>query len=177
PRQRLRHRARRPRPPPTLAPCPGHAEDGSDRAVHPDAGPVLRRPRPLAEPARDARRPPPRARGRLDARARITRCARRSRGGPRVRQPGRSWPVVSTAKVAGTVDGAPSPVPATAERFRSRTLMALSRYQRFTRAEWARLRADTPLTLTEEDLIRLRGLNDWVSLDEVVEIYLPLSRL
>jgi len=55
--------------------------------------------------------------------------------------------------------------------------MALSRYQHFTRAEWARLRADTPLTLTEEDLIRLRGLNDRVSLGEVVEIYLPLSRL
>jgi type I pantothenate kinase len=55
--------------------------------------------------------------------------------------------------------------------------MALSRYQRFTRAEWARLRADTPLTLTEEDLTHLRGLNDRVSLGEVVEIYLPLSRL
>jgi type I pantothenate kinase len=56
-------------------------------------------------------------------------------------------------------------------------MMALSRYQRFTRAEWARLRADTPLTLTEEDLTHLRGLNDRVSLGEVVEIYLPLSRL
>jgi type I pantothenate kinase len=53
----------------------------------------------------------------------------------------------------------------------------MSRYQRFTRAEWARLRADTPLTLTEEDLTHLRGLNDRVSLGEVVEIYLPLSRL
>jgi len=55
--------------------------------------------------------------------------------------------------------------------------MALSRYQRFTRAEWARLRADTPLTLTEDDLTHLRGLNERVSLDEVAEIYLPLSRL
>jgi type I pantothenate kinase len=54
---------------------------------------------------------------------------------------------------------------------------ALSRYQHFTRAEWARLRADTPLPLTEADLIQLRGLNDRVSLDEVAEIYLPLSRL
>jgi type I pantothenate kinase len=52
-----------------------------------------------------------------------------------------------------------------------------SRYQRFTRAEWAALRADTPLTLTEADLTHLRGLNDRVSLDEVTEIYLPLSRL
>jgi type I pantothenate kinase len=55
--------------------------------------------------------------------------------------------------------------------------MELSRYQSFTRDEWARLRADTPLTLTEDDLAQLRGLNDRVSLTEVVEIYLPLSRL
>jgi len=54
---------------------------------------------------------------------------------------------------------------------------ASSRYQRFTRSEWAALRADTPLTLTEDDLTHLRGLNDRVSLDEVVDIYLPLSRL
>jgi len=53
----------------------------------------------------------------------------------------------------------------------------LSRYQAFTRAEWARLRADTPLTLTEADLAQLRGLNDRVSLTEVEDIYLPLSRL
>jgi type I pantothenate kinase len=54
---------------------------------------------------------------------------------------------------------------------------ASSRYQRFTRSEWAALRADTPLTLTEDDLTHLRGLNERVSLDEVVDIYLPLSRL
>ena len=52
-----------------------------------------------------------------------------------------------------------------------------SRYLRFTRAEWARLRADTPLTLTEADLKRLSGLNERVSLDEVTDVYLPLSRL
>lgn len=52
-----------------------------------------------------------------------------------------------------------------------------SPYRRFDRDEWARLRADTPLTLDEGDLARLRGLNDPISLDEVVEIYLPLSRL
>lgn len=47
----------------------------------------------------------------------------------------------------------------------------------FTHEEWGRLRAATPLTLTEADLARLRGLNDKVSLAEVEEIYLPLSRL
>ncbi|MCL4867063.1 MAG: type I pantothenate kinase, partial [Gemmatimonadales bacterium] len=53
----------------------------------------------------------------------------------------------------------------------------LSPYQVFSHLEWGRLRAATPLTLTEEELDRLRGLNDKVSLEEVAEIYLPLSRL
>lgn len=53
----------------------------------------------------------------------------------------------------------------------------LSPYRVFTRAEWARLRADTPLTLTAEDVAQLQSLNDPISLDEVVAIYLPLSRL
>ena len=53
----------------------------------------------------------------------------------------------------------------------------LSPYHRFTRSEWAALRADTPLTLSAEDLSRLRSLNDPISLEEVVAIYLPLSRL
>jgi type I pantothenate kinase len=55
--------------------------------------------------------------------------------------------------------------------------LEVSRYVRFTHAEWGRLRAATPLTLTEEQLQQLRGLNEKVSLDEVAEIYLPLSRL
>lgn len=53
----------------------------------------------------------------------------------------------------------------------------LSPYMTFSRAEWAALRADTPLTLTEADVDRLKSLNDPISLDEVVHIYLPLSRL
>jgi type I pantothenate kinase len=47
----------------------------------------------------------------------------------------------------------------------------------FDRSEWARLRANTPLTLSEADLAELQGLNDRVSLAEVEAIYLPLSRL
>jgi type I pantothenate kinase len=47
----------------------------------------------------------------------------------------------------------------------------------FTREEWAKLRADTPLTLTTDDVMRLKSLNDPIDLDEVVEIYLPLTRL
>lgn len=47
----------------------------------------------------------------------------------------------------------------------------------FSREEWARLRADTPMTLTVEEIDGLRSLNDPVSIDEVETIYLPLSRL
>ena len=50
-------------------------------------------------------------------------------------------------------------------------------YNHFSRSEWAALRANTPLTLSEEDLKTLLSLNDKVSLKEVEEIYLPLSRL
>ena len=54
---------------------------------------------------------------------------------------------------------------------------ALSPYRRFSRAEWAALRADTPLTLTLDDLVKLQSANDPISIEEVVAIYLPLSRL
>jgi type I pantothenate kinase len=39
------------------------------------------------------------------------------------------------------------------------------------------LRAATPLTLSEADIADLRGINDRLSLIEVEQIYLPLSRL
>ena len=54
---------------------------------------------------------------------------------------------------------------------------ALSPYRHFTRAEWAALRADTPLTLSIDDLMKLQSINDPMSLEEVIAIYLPLSRL
>jgi type I pantothenate kinase len=46
-----------------------------------------------------------------------------------------------------------------------------------SRADWAALRSATPLTLSEADLEHLRGINERLSLDEVAEVYLPLSRL
>jgi type I pantothenate kinase len=55
--------------------------------------------------------------------------------------------------------------------------LGLSPYLRFARDEWAALRADTPLTLDDADLDRIRGLVERVSLLEVEEVYLPLSRL
>ena len=45
------------------------------------------------------------------------------------------------------------------------------------RHAWSRLRASTPLTLTEGDVTRLRGLGDQLDLTEVEQVYLPLSRL
>jgi len=52
-----------------------------------------------------------------------------------------------------------------------------SPYVDFERSAWAELRNSTPLTLTERDLSELQGINEQLSLDEVVAIYLPLSRL
>jgi len=53
----------------------------------------------------------------------------------------------------------------------------ISPYRIFSREDWARLRADTPLTLSAEEVVRLQSLNDPVGIEEVVAIYLPLSRL
>ena len=52
-----------------------------------------------------------------------------------------------------------------------------SRFAEFTRAEWAKLRASTPLPLTEPQLRGLVSINERMSLDEVADVYLPLSRL
>jgi type I pantothenate kinase len=53
----------------------------------------------------------------------------------------------------------------------------VSPFRRFSREEWAALRADTPMTLAQSDLDELRSLNDRIDLAEVEAIYLPLSRL
>jgi type I pantothenate kinase len=58
-----------------------------------------------------------------------------------------------------------------------RTEHGLSPYRVFSRAEWAELREDTPMTLTPEEVTRVRSLHDRLDIQEVEEIYLPLSRL
>src|SRR5262250_3914230 len=58
-----------------------------------------------------------------------------------------------------------------------RTEENLSPYRTFSRAEWAGLREDTPMTLTSDEVTRLRSLHDRLDMTEVEEIYLPLSRL
>ena len=57
------------------------------------------------------------------------------------------------------------------------TANTFSRFAEFTRAEWAKLRASTPLPLTEPQLRGLVSINERMSLDEVADVYLPLSRL
>ena len=58
-----------------------------------------------------------------------------------------------------------------------RTDNQLSPYRIFSHAEWAALRKDTPMTLSPEEVARLRSLHDRLDMAEVEEIYLPLSRL
>jgi len=53
----------------------------------------------------------------------------------------------------------------------------LSPYRHFTAERWAEFRADTPLTLSADEVERLRSLNDPVDLEEVRRIYLSVSRL
>jgi type I pantothenate kinase len=52
-----------------------------------------------------------------------------------------------------------------------------SPYVELDRAAWARLRDHYPLNLTQEDVVRLRGLGERLDLAEVEQVYLPLSRL
>ena len=58
-----------------------------------------------------------------------------------------------------------------------RTETKLSPYRTFSRAEWATLREDTPMTLTPSEVAELRSLNDRLDMEEVEAIYLPISRL
>jgi len=51
------------------------------------------------------------------------------------------------------------------------------RFEHFDRGTWSTLRDATPLDLTESDIAELRGINERLDLNEVEEVYLPLSRL
>src|SRR3569623_822064 len=58
-----------------------------------------------------------------------------------------------------------------------RTEDGLSPYRTYTRAEWAALRDDMPMPLSQDEVNRLRSLHDRHDMAEVEDIYLPLSRL
>jgi type I pantothenate kinase len=59
----------------------------------------------------------------------------------------------------------------------ARPTVAFSPYVIYSREEWAALRADTPMPLNQAELDNLSSLTERVSTNEVVEVYLPLSRL
>ena len=101
------------------------------------------------------------------------RRQRRRQDRPRVARRSRS-----ARRPRATETGAAMDDPrATTERRQTPRDAIPSRFLTFSRAEWAPLRANTPLTLSDADLTALRGLNDVLSMEDVVEIYLPLSRL
>jgi len=50
-------------------------------------------------------------------------------------------------------------------------------YRIFSRQQWAHLRDDMPMTLAADEIAALRSMYDRLDLNEVEEIYLPLSRL
>jgi type I pantothenate kinase len=52
-----------------------------------------------------------------------------------------------------------------------------SPYVEFDRSQWRALRMSTPLKLSEEEVLGLRGLGEQLNLLEVEEVYLPLARL
>ncbi|MFP2927304.1 type I pantothenate kinase [Pyxidicoccus sp. 3LG] len=54
---------------------------------------------------------------------------------------------------------------------------AASMFIDLEREAWRALRASTPLPLAESEVAGLRGLGEQLDLDEVVDVYLPLSRL
>lgn len=55
--------------------------------------------------------------------------------------------------------------------------LQFSPYREFSRDEWAKLREDTPMTLVPRDLEQLSGIIEELSMEEVEQIYLPMSRL
>ncbi|MGD9668697.1 MAG: type I pantothenate kinase [Hyphomicrobiaceae bacterium] len=71
-------------------------------------------------------------------------------------------------RLAALSPGSPEP---------SKSDLQFSPYRQFSREDWARLRADTPMTLSSTELDQLSGLIEELSIDEVEKIYLPLSRL
>lgn len=55
--------------------------------------------------------------------------------------------------------------------------LQLSLYREIARDDWARLAKGMEQPLTENEVVQIRGLGDRLSLDEVRDVYLPISRL
>jgi type I pantothenate kinase len=59
----------------------------------------------------------------------------------------------------------------------ARSALSPQLYREIGRREWSRLATGVAQPLTETEIVQLRGLGDRLDLDEVREVYLPLSRL
>lgn len=55
--------------------------------------------------------------------------------------------------------------------------LPMSPFMSFSREQWSALRNAVPMTLTEEDLKELQGINEKLTMQEATDVYLPLSRL
>ncbi|MGF1751953.1 type I pantothenate kinase [Vibrio cionasavignyae] len=53
----------------------------------------------------------------------------------------------------------------------------MSPFMSFSREQWSARRNAVPMTLTEEDLKELQGINEDLTMREATDVYLPLSRL
>ena len=136
--------------------------------------------------------------GRRPRRCRRARCRRsRSRGtpasaGPRSRRPApachrrsprfRTWagvyasvPVPSASAAGATI--LRMSAAGAAEREGLPGASETSPYVELDRSAWAALARETENPLSPEEVDRLRGLGDALDLDEVEQVYLPLSRL
>lgn len=58
-----------------------------------------------------------------------------------------------------------------------KTKEQISPFLSFDREEWAELRQSYPMEITPGEIERLKGLNDVLNMQEVADIYLPLTRL
>jgi type I pantothenate kinase len=67
--------------------------------------------------------------------------------------------------------------PNTTNNFLTDKERSFSPYRIFERSEWSQLRADTPMTLNQDEIIRFQAGYDKISLSEIETIYLPLARL
>ena len=56
-------------------------------------------------------------------------------------------------------------------------ISSTSPYLIFSRDKWAELRKSEPMTLSEKEITELRGINEELSMSEIRDTYLPLSRL
>ena len=56
-------------------------------------------------------------------------------------------------------------------------ISSTSPYLIFSRDKWAELRKSEPMTLSEKEITELKGINEELSMSEIRDTYLPLSRL